>query len=173
MASSCPHPLKNLLFNLEMMPFHPICEELGRWMMASRGQRCKRGKDSHAGSCSGISTPCRGRTPPGQRTQRAHFPQPPFFSPLFIFSSSSSPAPPSILFFLEGGKTIGARAKQCKEERPGACAAASFSGVGGGPRCREGMMGERALKGFFFSSPPGWGGRWVLMYRKSGDGRLT
>lgn len=113
--------------------------------MASQVKGVKGGKDSHAGSCSGISTPCRGRTPPGQRTQRAHFPHL-SFSPLsfyffFFFSRTSQ-----LSLFLEGGKTIGARAKQYKEERPGACAAAAFSGVGGGARCREGTMVERALK---------------------------
>lgn len=108
------------------------------------------------------------------RTQEAavEFPHPAVGGPLLAREHRGhiSLTPPFLLFlfflllllhlptfsFLEGGKTIGAGAKQCKEERPGACAAAAFSGLGGGPRCREGTMGERALKGFF--SPPEWGG---------------
>lgn len=82
------------------------------------------------------------------REHRGHISLIPPLFPLFLFFLLLLLHLPTFSF-LEGGKTIGAVAKQCKEERPGACAAAAFSGVGGGPRCREGTMGERALKGFF------------------------
>lgn len=83
------------------------------------------------------------------RISLTHPPPPTPLSPLFIFCFFFFSCTSQLSLFLEGGKTIGAGAKQCKEERPGACAAAAFSGVGGRPRCREGTMGERALKGFF------------------------